>query len=244
MSFALHLARLFIRFGIFLMFVVSYFKGTSLFEQVLTFHPLGPPSAVHIIWLYLMLEIIVHFIPPVNKNSVYGKVYRKNYSPPPVGYDRQALSRYVSDMNIRALKVFFVWLFVTVVAAALIFFKIIGSYEAIMLSLFYSVCDLICLLFWCPFQWFFMKNRCCVNCRIYSWDAFMLYTPFVFVDSFFTLSLFFTGLINLLVWEITFALHPERFWFGSNPSLGCKSCWGRLCRVKRFVYRRLSCKPR
>jgi hypothetical protein len=32
-----------------------------------------------------------------------------------------------------------------------------------------------------------------------------------------------------LVWEIMFALHPERFWFRTNEALRCSECRDKLC---------------
>ena len=47
----------------------------------------------------------------------------------------------------------------------------------ILLCSVYSVCDIICILFFCPFQTWFMKNKCCSSCRIYNWDYAMMFTP-------------------------------------------------------------------
>ena len=37
------------------------------------------------------------------------------------------------------------------------------------------------------------------------------------------------ALVVFLVWEITFYLHPERFWEGSNENLQCANCPDQLC---------------
>ena len=49
--------------------------------------------------------------------------------------------------------------------------------ELRMLNIIYYF--VICILFYCPFQMWFLKNRCCVNCRIYNWDYAFLFTPFL-----------------------------------------------------------------
>ena len=68
------------------------------------------------------------------------------------------------------------------------------------------------------------KNKCCVNCRIYDWGHFMMFTPMLFIQNFFSWSLFFTSLVVLIHWEIVYAKYPERFWSGSNKTLQCQNC--------------------
>jgi hypothetical protein len=91
---------------------------------------------------------------------------------------------------------------------------------------------MICILFFCPFQTWFMKNRCCTTCRIYNWDFAMLCTPFLFVPSFYTWSLLLVSLVVLIHWEITYRRHPERFSERTNQSLRCQNCTEKLCRHK------------
>jgi len=107
----------------------------------------------------------------------------------------------------------------------------------LMLTVFFYLCDYICILIYCPFQHLIMKNRCCVNCRIYDWGHFMMFTPMLFIRNFFSWSLFFTSCVVLLNWEITYAKHPERFFYGSNQSLQCANCKDKICTVKKKVMR-------
>lgn len=72
--------------------------------------------------------------------------------------------------------------------------------DLLMLTVFFFICDYICILFFCPFQTFVMKNKCCVNCRIYDWGHFMMFTPMLFIRSFYSWSLFFTSLVVLIHW--------------------------------------------
>ena len=96
----------------------------------------------------------------------------------------------------------------------------------------YYLCDLICVLFFCPFQTFLMGNRCCVNCRIFAWGSWMMATPMAFIPHWFSWSLVGLGLVVLVVWEVRFRRYPERFWFGSNKLLQCAHCQEQLCRYK------------
>ena len=63
----------------------------------------------------------------------------------------------------------------------LYFLNVIDLGIVVIISLAFSVCDLICILFFCPFQTWMMHNRCCTTCRIYNWDFAMMFTPLIFI---------------------------------------------------------------
>lgn len=82
----------------------------------------------------------------------------------------------------------------------LYFADLIDEGILLLISLFYSVYDMICILFFCPFQTWFMKNKCCTICRIYNWDFTMMFTPFIFVLGMYTWSLLFIALALFITW--------------------------------------------
>ena len=108
-------------------------------------------------------------------------------------------------------------------------------YASDLFTVFFFLCDYICILVFCPFQTCIMKNKCCVNCRIYDWGHFMMFTPMLFIPNFYSWSLFFTACVVLIRWEVVYAAHPERFWSGSNQILQCANCKDKTCQVKRRV---------
>jgi len=125
------------------------------------------------------------------------------------------------------------WLSFNAIWGFLYLFEVMDDIDLWMLAVFYFLCDYICILFFCPFQTFIMKNKCCVNCRIYDWGHFMMFTPMLFMKSFFSWSLFFTALIVLIRWEIVYAQNPQLFWSGSNQTLQCKNCKDKTCQLKK-----------
>ena len=153
------------------------------------------------------------------------------------GYSELELHQFVQQQNARSWIVMLVWLIFNAVFGALYLFEIIGIPDMIMLTVFYFLCDYICILVYCPFQHLIMKNRCCVNCRIYDWGHFMMFTPMLFVQNFFSWSLFFTSCVVLIRWEVIYARHPERFWSGSNQTLQCANCEDKTCQLKRKIMR-------
>ena len=124
------------------------------------------------------------------------------------------------------------WLILNGAIAALYYSGIIDASILILISLFYSVCDMICILYFCPFQTWFMKNKCCGSCRIYNWDYAMMFTPLAFIPHPYTLTLFGMGLLLMIVWEIFFRLYPERFAENTNACLSCANCKEKLCHHK------------
>ena len=63
----------------------------------------------------------------------------------------------------------------------------------------------------------------------------MMFTPMLFIQDFYSWSLFFTACIVLIKWEIIYAKHPERFYEGSNKNLQCQNCKDRTCQIKKNV---------
>ena len=124
------------------------------------------------------------------------------------------------------------WIAGNMIFYVLYFLKIVDKGFMVMLCLTYSIGDVICILFYCPFQMWFLKNRCCVNCRIYNWDYAFLFTPLVVIPSIYTTPLVVFSLILLIVWEITLRIHPERFNETTNASLSCENCTEKLCQYK------------
>ena len=192
-------------------------------------------TPLHILWGCFMIMMIRHLFPAEFVTMALKKEKRKEYNENPL-YDKTELFQFVKEQNIRAWTVMLIWLSFNAVFAALYLFGVIGKADLLMLTVFYFLSDYICILFYCPFQTFIMKNKCCVNCRIYDWGHFMMFTPMLFIKNFFSWSLFFTSLVVLIKWEIVYSKHPERFWYGSNKSLQCANCKDRTCRLKKKTY--------
>ena len=195
-------------------------------------------SPIHILWMIFMGIMLTHIFPTEKLSMALRKAKKKNFRENE-DYSELELLQYVQKQNVRAWQVMLLWLSFNALFGVLYLFKIIGEADLLMLTVFYFLCDYICILFYCPFQSVIMKNRCCVNCRIYDWGHFMMFTPMLFIRNFFSWSLFFTAVVVLLRWEITYAKHPERFWSGSNATLQCVNCKDKTCQIKRKLGRKV-----
>ena len=184
------------------------------------------------IWLILMTEIVMQLNPCSKVSKGCLKQFPSHYVAPANGYDKEELKRRVKYKDKGALKVLIVWVLFNAVFATLYFMGILGVPEMVLLSLFYYVADLICVIFYCPFQKFFMKNRCCVTCRIFAWGIPMMITPMFWIFSFYSTSLSIIAVVATLLWEIVYHRHPERFLEMSNAALQCANCKDKMCKIK------------
>jgi len=223
------------RVTFFLYVLYLYLFQGELLSQIAFFRLHGPITPLHLIWAVFMVEMLMQILPGSHVSMGCLKQFKRNYTPVP-HYDRAKLFDHVQTMNLRAIWVLLAWLGANAVFGLLYLAGILGVKDLVMLTLFYYVCDMTCVLFFCPFQRFFMKNRCCVTCRIFNWGHFMMFTPMLFIRSFFSWSLFFTSILLLIRWEYVYVKYPERFWEGSNQSLSCKNCHDKMCRIKKPFY--------
>ena len=219
------------RLAVFLLVLSLYFLNrTALdFQQVGMFSPAG------LLWLCVLFSMAAQLSPNSGLTAGCMKQYPSRYDPVP-DYDPEALRQAVREQDWGARKVLAVWLAVNLVFGLLYHMGVLKIPDLVLLCALCYVCDLVCVLFFCPFQFFLMHNRCCVNCRIFAWGAWMMAAPLMLVPHFYAQSLFWLGVLVLVVWEVRYRRHPERFWFGSNRTLQCRACKEKLCRYKNHIY--------
>lgn len=231
--FTAYFLRWLFRLGVFLSALAIYIFRPQLMSLFTDFHLFGRLTPVTVLWALMMALMIIHMLPGPGQTMGIRKSLPVTYREPEGSYDRLELLEYVQDMNVRAWRVLLVWLSFNAIFGLLYLARIIGEEELILLTLFYYVGDITCIIMFCPFQTFIMKNHCCVSCRIFDWGWFMMFTPMLFIRSFFSWSLFFTSVVVLIRWEFIYAKHPERFWRGSNTSIRCENCQDHICRIKK-----------
>lgn len=191
---------------------------------------------IDIVWAIMMVSMVLQMFPGNRRITMGSKKGFPRHYRPAANYEEIEMYHYVQRNNLAAIKVLLIWLSFNAIFGILYLLKIIGARQLILLSVFYYMCDMICVVVWCPFQSFLIKNRCCVNCRIFNWGYFMMFTPLLFIRNFFSWSLFFTSILLMLRWEITLIKHPEQFWEGSNDILKCENCKDHICKLKKPKY--------
>jgi hypothetical protein len=229
-----YLLKFLFRLGLFLSVAGMYFFDRPLLLEVVQTFSWRRFTVVHLAWLVFMTLMLLHIL-PVHLLSMARRRARKEVYREHAGFDRLRLLEQTQGQNLGAWRVMLVWLCFNALFGLAYLFGLLGEGELLLLTMFYFVCDYICILFFCPFQTFLMKNKCCINCRIYDWGHFMMFTPMLFIRNFYSWSLFFMSLLVLINWELGYARHPERYWEGSNEVLQCRNCKERTCQVKRAL---------
>lgn len=189
----------------------------------------GSFSILHILWGIWMIDMVYQVIPVKNKIALGSqKLFEQRFKPIREKVNYQNLRNYIITTTKAAYKIFIIWA-VLIAALGILHYKgIIGDVFLLMTSIVFYVCDLICVLIWCPFR-LIMRNKCCTTCRIFNWDHLMMFTPLLYVDGFYTRSLLIMSIVVWLVWEVSVMLYPERFWEFSNEALKCANCTDKLC---------------
>lgn len=178
------------------------------------------------LWVIFIIEMLFRFLPSRLESPGCQKVFKRRFIPTKV--EKAKLTSWRSTLAVAVA-----WFALNGIIGVLYYTKLIDEGILILISLAYSVCDMICILFFCPFQTWFMGNRCCVTCRIYNWDYAMMFTPLVFIKNGFALSLLGVSLVLVFVWEVTVRVHPERFSETTNGCLSCANCNEKLCHHKK-----------
>jgi len=225
---AMHYWKLFFRSSLFLAALIVYLVDRSRYEYPLYDDISRWPVLALIIWVVFVVEMILRFFPSSLESMGCQKQFARNYRPTARKEAKPVLQSWKTTFAVAAA-----WFALNGAIGALYFSGIIDKGILLLIALAYSVCDMICILFFCPFQTWFMKNRCCATCRIYNWDFAMMFTPLVFIPSVYTYSLLGFSLLLLLRWEITYRRHPERFSTATNRCLDCSRCEEKLCHHKK-----------
>ena len=186
-------------------------------------------SVLHLLWILWVIDMVQQIIPIKNKVPLGSqKLFANRFRPIREKINYESLRSYIVTTTKAAYKVFILWCALIAVIGILYAAGILGRTGLFLISVTFYVCDLICVLIWCPFR-LIMRNRCCTTCRIFNWDHLMMFSPLIFLRGFYTVSLVLLAFLAWLVWELCVMMYPERFWDRSNAALKCSECTDKLC---------------
>ena len=225
-----HYFRLVYRSVLFLVLLVMYIIHRSNSNgQILDLLEKMPFLLTFTCVLYAV-EMVFRFFPSRLESPGCQKQFARNY------IKSGEVEIAIQDNN-GTLLVLLIWIGMNAALGAFYMLGIFDDGIMLLLSCAYSVCDMICILFFCPFQTWLLKNKCCSTCRIYNWDYAMMFTPLFFVMKPYTWGLLLLSVALLIRWELTAHLHPERFLEASNTALRCANCPEKLCHHKKQLHR-------
>ncbi len=226
----LHYIRLIYRSAMLVMLVVYYIISRIHGRATITDKLEETPAVILIVWVVFLVEMILRFFPSRLESPGCQKQFPGNY-----------IKSGKTDIRIQdnnsAVLILLIWILFNMIFGALHMAGIFDDGIMLILCSVYSVCDVICILFFCPFQTWFMKNKCCSVCRIYNWDYAMMFTPLFFVSQIYLRGLLVLSLALMIRWELVFYRHPERFSENTNDYLKCANCTEKLCTHKKQLLR-------
>ena len=184
---------------------------------------------MHLLWIIWVIDMIFQLVPVKDKIALGSqKLFEQRFQPIKDKINYQNLKNYIVSTTKSAYLVFLIWTVLIIALGVLYYMGIIGDIFLLMTCIVFYVCDLICVLIWCPFR-LIMRNKCCTTCRIFNWDHLMMFTPLLYVRGFYARSLLLMAIAVWLLWEVSVMLYPERFWEFSNEALKCSNCTDKLC---------------
>ena len=225
-----HYLRLIYRSIIFIVLLICYIINKINGKETIIDIIESVPVVIIFVWATFALEMFFRFFPSKLESPGCQKQFACNYQ-------KSGKTDIKIQDNNASILVLLIWISFNMVFGALHMAGILDDGIMLLLCSLYSVCDVICILFFCPFQSWFMKNKCCSTCRIYNWDYAMMFTPLFFVQKSYLWTLLALSFVLLIRWEITFYRHPERFSENTNDYLKCRNCTEKLCAHKNQLHR-------
>jgi len=221
--------RLFGRIVVFIMAIILYIFKKQEFHILSGMNFFDGFSVLHILWALWIFDMVQQLVPVRAHISIGSqKVFSSLFRPIKAKINRENLKKYIIDTTKAAYKVMVIWLILVLAIGALYWKNIIGVAEIFLIAVFFYVCDLLCVLIWCPFR-LIMKNKCCTTCRIFNWDHLMMFAHFLLVPGVYSYTLAGLAVAVWIVWEVCVFTYPERFWENSNMALRCSECTDKLC---------------
>ena len=176
----------------------------------------------HLLWGIGMLEMALVFFPRIAPGASCGRVYDRHHIA--ARHDPVRLRTQVRQSNRGLWGVAALWMLCLAGLGAALWLNLIERVHMVFAASACSLLDQLFVNIWCPLRAWIMKNKCCTTCRIYSWGFAMMFSPLLFIPSFWTYSLVVVAVLILVRWEIAYARHPERFSEMSNKTLRCSRC--------------------
>ncbi len=225
-----YLVRFSFRALVLLLVLIQYLTDRTALDftkNARLFHP------VNLLWLIFLISFAAQLSPHSRISRGCLKQFPRYFNEIESVVDGLRLRMHLTRLDLGATRVALLWIGLNLIFAVLYLREIIGVPTMVLLATFYYLSDLICIIFYCPFQKLVMKNKCCVTCRIFAWGTIMIATPFIFIPHFYSWSLVLLAGICTFLWEYTYYHHPERFLEETNAFLACENCMDQLCLIKR-----------
>jgi len=228
----MYMRRLIVRIIIFIIMILIYIFLPDTFIVAKDFNFIKQFSPLHIIWLIWMIDMVLQLckVPgywPLGSQKQFSHRFVSSGK-----MSKKDIAKEIKESKRDVILIATAWILLVAIISIIYLKGIIPYQVVILISTAFYVCDVICIVGWCPFKVFFMQNKCCTTCRIFNWDHAMMFTPLIVIPGIWTYSLLGLSLIIVLVWEIAYNMHPERFYEKTNSALKCINCKDKICGKK------------
>lgn len=193
----------------------------------------APLRPINLLWAVFIVSFALQLSPDSRVSRGCLKQFPRYFRRIETIVDEFRFRVHLTRLDLGATRVALLWIALNLIFAVLFLRGVIGVPSMVLLASFYYVCDLICIIFYCPFQHLVMKNKCCVTCRIFAWGTIMIATPLIFIPHFWSWSVVALALACTILWEVTYYRHPERFVEETNAFLACENCTDKMCVIKK-----------
>ena len=150
---AVYFMKLVGRCIILLIAVGVYIFDTDSFNIALGMNFFRGFSPFHILWCIWLWDMILQLMPVRAHISIGSqKVFQSLFRPIKEKVNPKSLKKYIIDTSKAAYKVMIIWVILSFVIGALYVKGVIDSGIVVLISVLFYVCDLSCVLIWCPLR--------------------------------------------------------------------------------------------
>ena len=175
-------------------------------------------------FLYFIVDSFSVMVPIFN-NDIYSSKMQKRTYKAVEGYNEDKLKDQIKHNNIMSLVIFLLYFgMIALIGVSFIYFEWFTRPYLYLVFFALNFADYFCIMLWCPFRNWFLKNSCCNTCRISNWDRIMKFSILIFIPNIYTITIFVIGVLIFFYWEYQHLTHPERFYRISNKTLWCTNC--------------------
>ncbi|MBR2828792.1 MAG: hypothetical protein IKE70_06135, partial [Bacilli bacterium] len=92
------------------------------------------------------------------------KYMEYTYKKPLIIIDKKNPKQIMKEITKDSISVAISWILLVIIIGILYITNTIPYQIVFILSTIFYVCDVICIIGWCPFKTFYMHNKCCTTC--------------------------------------------------------------------------------
>ena len=156
---ALHYLRLVYRSVLLVLLTISYIRARLNGAEAVTVQMENRPVILIVTWAVFVTEMVMRFFPSRYESPGSQKQFARNYM-------KSGSTQIDIPDNNATMLVALIWVCFNLIFGALYMAGILDDGIMVLLSCAFAVCDTVCILFFCPFQSWFLHNKCCGSCRI------------------------------------------------------------------------------